>query len=152
MKRRSFLKFFVTAVPMLNLKRNSFPKGKEIDIREKLFDTPKGGETVSIFLVESYVVKAEKRAEFTLLLNEFLKYKKDHPQLFSGVKSWKLYKQDYGGISGMYIEMWEYEGLVDMEKINKRIFEDKEMKRINEEFHALVEPAAFSSNIWSPVA
>jgi hypothetical protein len=107
---------------------------------------------MSILLVETYVVKAEKIAEFTPLLNEFLKYKKDHAQLFDGVKSWKLYKQDYGQVSGLYIEMWEYENLAEMEKINKRIFEDEGMKGISEKFHQLVEPATFSANIWSPVA
>ena len=107
---------------------------------------------MSILLIETYVVKAEKQAKFTPLLNEFLKYKMDHAQLFSGVKSWKLYKQDFGAIAGMYIEVWEYESLADMDKINKRIFEDEGMKKIGVEFHQLVEPATFSANIWSPVA
>jgi hypothetical protein len=107
---------------------------------------------MSIFLVETYVLKTEKSTEFTPLLNEFLKYKKEHAQLFEGLKSWKLYKQKYGQIAGLYIEMWEYESLAHMEDINKRIFEDEEMKRINEDFHQLVEPATFSASIWSPVA
>ena len=107
---------------------------------------------MSIFLVETYVVKAEKQAEYTPLLNEFLKYKKDHAPLFSGLKSWKLYRQDFGAIAGMYIEVWEYGSLADMDKINKRIFQDEGMKKISVEFHQLVEPATFSVNIWSPVA
>ena len=107
---------------------------------------------MSVFVVETYVVKAEKRAEFTPLLNEFLKYKKDHAQLFGGLKSWKLYKQDFGAIAGMYIEVWEYENMADMEKINQRIFEDEGMKKIQSAFHQLIEPATFSVNIWSPVA
>jgi hypothetical protein len=107
---------------------------------------------MSVYLVETYVVKAEKQAEFTPLLNEFLKYKKGHPQLFKGLKSWKLYKQKYGEISGLYIEMWEYRSLGDLERINTKIFKDAEMKRINMDFHQIVEPATFSANIWSPVA
>ena len=107
---------------------------------------------MSVYLVETYVVKAEKQAEFTPLLNKFLKYKKGHPKLFKGLKSWKLYKQNYGGISGMYIEMWEYESLGDLEKINTRIFKDAGMKKIATHFHQLVEPATFSASIWSPVA
>jgi len=107
---------------------------------------------MSILLVETYVVRAEKRAEFTPLLNEFLKYKGDHPQLFDGLKSWKLYKQDIGQPAGLYIEVWEYESLAQMEETGSRIFADEGMKRISAEFHQLVEPATFSAGIWSPVA
>ena len=107
---------------------------------------------MSIILVETYVVRAEKRAEFTPLLNEFLKFKEAHPQLFAGLKSWKLHKQDYGQPSGMYIEMWEYENLAQFEEIDRRIFSDEGMERISTAFHQLVEPATFSANIWSTVA
>lgn len=107
---------------------------------------------MSIFLVETYVVKAEKRAEFTPALNEFLDYKKNHAPLFQGLKSWKLYKQDYGMVAGMMIEMWEFESLSEMEKIDARIFADEGMKKISANFHQLIEPATFSANIWKPVA
>jgi hypothetical protein len=107
---------------------------------------------MSIFLVETYVVKVERQASFTPLLNEFLEHKKNHAELFDGVLSWKLYKQSYGQMAGMYIEVWEYESLAQMDIINKRIFEDEVMKKINVEFHRLVEPATFSKCIWSPVA
>jgi len=107
---------------------------------------------MSVITVETYVVRAEKSVEFTTLLREFLKFKKAHPQLFKGVKSWKLYKQDYGQPAGMYVEMWEYGNLAKLEEINKRIFSDERIKKINEAFHELVEPATFSSSIWSEVA
>jgi hypothetical protein len=107
---------------------------------------------MSITMVETYVVRADKLIEFTPLLNEFLKFKKAHPQLFHGVKSWKLYKQDYGQPAGMYIEMWEYENLAQLEEIDKRIFSDEGMKKISTAFHKLVEPTTFSSSIWSKVA
>lgn len=107
---------------------------------------------MSIMRVETYVVRAEKSTEFTTLLDEFLKFKKAHAPLFKGVKSWKLYKQDYGQPAGMYIEMWEYENLAQAEEIDKRIFSDEEMKKINSAFHKLVEPATFSASIWTKVA
>jgi len=106
---------------------------------------------MSVITVETYVVRAEKSQEFATLLNEFLKFKKTHPKLFKGVKSWKLYKQDYGQPAGMYIEMWEYENLAQLEKTDKRIFSHQGMKKINAAFHKLVEPATFSAAIWSKV-
>lgn len=107
---------------------------------------------MSIISVETYVVRAEKSEEFMTLLDEFLRFKKVHPRLFKGVKSWKLYKQDYGQPAGMYIEMWEYENLAQMEETNTRIFSDERMKKINSAFHRLVVPATFSASIWSEVA
>ena len=107
---------------------------------------------MSIIMVETYVVHAEKTTEFTILLHEFLKFKKAHPQLFKGVKSWKLYKQDYGQPAGMYIEMWEFENLAQLEEINKRMFSDEGMVRIMTAFYKLVEPATQSATIWSKVA
>ena len=106
---------------------------------------------MSILLVETYVLKVEKQAGFEPLLNQFLDYRKNHPGIFTGVLSWKLYKQKYGPIGGMYIEMWEYEGLAEMDAINKRIFEDDVMKRINVEFHQLVEPTTSSACVWNSV-
>jgi hypothetical protein len=107
---------------------------------------------MSIISVETYVVRTEKSMEFTALLNEFLKFKKAHPQLFKGVKSWKLYKQDYGQPAGMYIEMWEYGNLAQIEETNRRVFSDERMKKINAAFHELVVPATFSASIWNRVA
>jgi len=107
---------------------------------------------MSVIMVETYVVRAEKSEEFTTLLNEFLKFKKTHPQLLEGVKSWKLYKQDYGQPAGMYVEMWEYENLAQLEKIDSRIFSDAGMDNICTAFHKLVEPATFAKATWSNVA
>ena len=107
---------------------------------------------MSVFVVETYVVKEEKRDDFTPALNGFLEFKKTRTELFMGLKSWKLYKQEYGAISGMYIEMWEYENMVEMETISSRIFSDDGMKKISKGFHKLVEPATFSASIWNSVA
>lgn len=60
---------------------------------------------MSITLAETYVVKAEKQPEFTPLLDQFLAFKRDNPELFSGFLSWKLYKQEIGKPAGMYIEI-----------------------------------------------
>jgi hypothetical protein len=107
---------------------------------------------MSIISVETYVVRTEKSTEFAALLKEFVKFKKAHPQLFKGVKSWKLYKQSYGQPAGMYVEMWEFESLAKSEETNTRIFSDERMKKINAAFHKLVVPATFSASIWNRVA
>ena len=102
---------------------------------------------MSIFFVENYVVKAEKQEEFVPCLQEFLKYKEDHPNLFPGLKSWRLYRQRIGEPAGLYIEMWEYENLTQMEQ-DRTFEEDEGMKRISSGFRELVEPKTFSTSIW----
>ena len=106
---------------------------------------------MSVFVVETYVVKAEKREEFTPRLNEFLKYKEDHPHLFPGLKSWKLYRQDIGRPAGLYIEIWEYESLAQMDQ-DRTCEEDEGMRRISSGFHQLVDPVTFSASVWTQVA
>jgi len=107
---------------------------------------------MSILVVETYVIRPEKLSEFDPALNEFLKYKETHQELFRGLRSWRLFKQEYGAISGLYIEMWEFDSLADMETITARIFSDEGMKRISRGFHQLVEATSFSTGIWYPVA
>lgn len=107
---------------------------------------------MSIFLVETYVVRAEQKEEYLKQLDAFVKFKKDHAQLFEGLISWKLLKQDLGQPAGMYIELWEYENLGDYEESDGRIFADAGMKEISRKFHLLVDPATFTASIWSPVA
>jgi hypothetical protein len=53
---------------------------------------------------------------------------------------------------GLYIEMWEFNSLADMEKITARIFSDEGMKKISQGFHQLIETSSFSSSIWRPIA
>ena len=97
-------------------------------------------------------MRAEKLEDFGPALREFLDFKEQNPALFRDLKSWRLLKQEYGGVSGMYIEMWEYDNLGEMERVSDEIFANEGMKRIGKGFHQLVEPTSFSTAIWHPVA
>lgn len=107
---------------------------------------------MSIFLVETYLAKHEKQGEFDALLKDFLRFKKENPKVFAGLKSWKLLQQEYGGIGNMYIEMWEFESLPEMEKCNERIFSNREMKRIQSEFQTLIDTSTFARFVWNSIA
>jgi len=107
---------------------------------------------MNIFLVETYLAKHEKQAEFQKLLREFLRFKHENPKLFEGLKSWKLLQQEFGGMGNLYIEMWEFKSLPEMEKFNAKIFGNKEMKRIQAEFHTLIDHTTFARFIWNTVA
>jgi len=107
---------------------------------------------MNIFLVETYQAKQEKQSAFNKLLKEFVKFRKENPKVFEGLKSWKLLQQEYGGIGNLYIEMWEFENLQEMEKCNARIFGNKEMKRIQAEFHTLIDSSTFARFVWNKIA
>ena len=110
---------------------------------------------MSIFIVQTYLVKPEKQEEFMSLVRRFLKYKEENPEMFKEVKSLKLFAQMFGGISGRYIEAREFDNLAAAEKYRTRILKDEqareEIKKIHQEFTRLIEPATHSSNVWNSV-
>ena len=106
---------------------------------------------MSVLVVETYVVKAEKVDEFDPALKEFLQFKDSNPRLFAGVRSWSLHRQEYGGVAGLYAETWEFDDLGAMEKETARVFADEKMRVIQRGFHQLVDPATFSASIWRPI-
>jgi hypothetical protein len=107
---------------------------------------------MSMILVETYMVRHEKQAEFQSSLKEFIKYKERHPKLFEGVKSWRLLKQFSGGLANAYVELWEFDSLLDMERCSARIFKTKEGKKIQKDFYDEIDNATFTRSIWNSVA
>jgi hypothetical protein len=106
---------------------------------------------LSIFRVETYVVKLERMDEFTSAMNEYLRYREAHPDLFSGLKSWEILRQEYGPVTGMYMEIAEFDSLSELETTVNRVHQDEGMKRIIRGFYEFLDPATLSDSIWSPV-
>ena len=107
---------------------------------------------MNIVLVLTYVVQYEKRTEFQALINRFLKLKKANPKIFDGLKSWRLFKREYGGVAGSYVEMWEFKSMEEMDKVTATMMKNKEMKDIDTEFHKIIEYTTFTQSIWNSVA
>lgn len=106
---------------------------------------------ITVFIVGTYVVKPEKQAEFKSLLRKWQKYMKENPEKLKGMKSWKLYTQTFGSISGAYIEQVEYDSLAEYEKCNARFLKDKEYLKLEQEVMALIDTATLSMSAWEPV-
>ena len=106
---------------------------------------------MSIFVVETCMVKPERREQFKSLMQRVLKYKEENPKLFKEVKSWKLFRQMFGGIAGAYVSMWEFENLADLEKCWAKEEEDEGFMKMHQEFLQLIDPATFSMKIWNSV-
>ena len=111
---------------------------------------------MNVVSVSTYVIKYEKQKEFQALMKKFLKFKKANPKIFEGVKSFRLFQKEYGGVYGSYVEIWEFKGKEEMEKFNatmvKTMMKHKEMKEIDTEFQKMVDHTTLTSSIWNTVA
>ncbi len=107
---------------------------------------------MSIILMEAYLVRYEKQAEFQSSLKEFIKFKKGHPKVFEGLRSWRLLQQSYGGIANSYVEMWEFDSLPQLENCNTRLRKTKAMKKILADFYGEIDHTTFTRSMWENVA
>ena len=106
---------------------------------------------MTVFVVETYVVKPGKEGELMLLLQRMREYKKENPEQFMEMKSKRVFSQMFGGISGGYVELDEFDGMADAEKYMARIFKDEGFMKLYQEAKLLVVPATYSLNVWNPV-
>jgi hypothetical protein len=103
---------------------------------------------MTVFMVETYVVKPEKLSEFTAYKE---KWKKFFAKWLKEVKSYKMFTQLFGGNWGGYVEMWEFENLADCEKFFNRVMQSDYTTKLYPEFASLVVPATYSISAWNPV-
>ena len=106
---------------------------------------------MNVVVVSTYVIKYEKQKEFQALMKQFLKFKKANPKAFEGVKSFRLFQQEYGGVYGSCVEMWEFKSKEEMEKFNTGLMKNKEMKEIDTEFQKMVDHTTLTTSIWNTV-
>ena len=107
---------------------------------------------MNIMFVLTYVVKYEKQTEFQALVERFLKLKKENPKTFNGLKSWRLFQREYGGVAGSYVEMWEFKSMEELDNVTASMMKNKEMKDIDTEFHKIIDHTTFMQSIWNTVA
>jgi len=76
---------------------------------------------------------------------------KENKEKLKEMKSWKLYTQTFGTVSGAYVEQIEFENLGEFERFNARMLKDKEYMKLYQEAMALIETTTFSMSAWEPV-
>ena len=106
---------------------------------------------MSIFIVDTHVVRPEKQGEYKSFLKRFRRYMKQHPETFKGVKSWKVFAQMFGGTAGGYVQLWEFDNMAEVEKSLAKMFRDKGFLEIKQEFDRLIEPVTHSWSVWDSV-
>jgi len=110
----------------------------------------KGDGKMTIFMVETYVIKPEKQEEFMSLLKKWYAETKKNEAKYKELKSYKIDAQMFGGNRLGYFEMWEFESLADLEKLLNRINQDKEFLKVVSDFTSCIVPDTWSINIWAP--
>jgi hypothetical protein len=107
---------------------------------------------MTIFLIDTYVIKPDKLSEFRAFLKKYIEWEKKRLDLTKEVKSHKIFSHMIGGKWGGYVEMWEVENLADLEKFMTRAMQDEEfLSTIYPEFAKLSVPASESMDIWNSV-
>jgi len=104
---------------------------------------------MGVVIVNTWVVRPEKQAQFPQLWKKYLKYVKENSEKFRELKSIKLFTQTFGGVYGAYVELVEYNSLADYEKLISRILKDKGFMKIFQEIMLFMEPGTFSLNVWN---
>jgi len=106
---------------------------------------------MSVFVVDTHVVKPEKKEQYVPLMQRLHKYMKEKPDTFKEVKSWKVFAQMFGGIAGGYVQLWEFDNMAEVEKSLTKMFKDKGFMEIKQEFDRIIEPITHSWNVWNSV-
>jgi len=106
---------------------------------------------MTVFVIWTWVVKPEKQEEHNRMMQRYLKYIKENPEISRVVKSMKVFTQTFGGIYGSYVQLIEYNSLADYERLQGRLLKDKEYMEILQEFMLVIDPAKLSVNVWNAV-
>jgi hypothetical protein len=106
---------------------------------------------MSFVFVLTYGIKDGKRAEYLAMMKKWRKNMKADPKLFEGLISWRLFEQEYGGVAGTYVEMYEFKSMEDLEK-SDRFLEHKEIKELMTEWHKMKDHhTPVTKSIWNTV-
>jgi hypothetical protein len=108
---------------------------------------------VTVFLVQTFVVRPEKLSEFPAFHKKFEEWMKTRPDLTKGLKSpRKTFRHTLGGNWGGIVIMYEFKSMADVGNAGNKLIADKEyMTKMYPEFAALIVPGTYSFCVWSPV-
>jgi len=108
---------------------------------------------LSVFLVETYVLKPEKQAELAAYKRKWRKffgYKDGRLLAFKEVKSHRMFSVLIGGNFDGYVEMFEFESLAELEKFFSRLVKSGYVTKLSPEFTGLIVPGSRSTCVWAP--
>lgn len=113
----------------------------------------KESDEMTVFKVETYVIKPEKQEEYRTTMKKWAAYIKKNKEKCKELRSWKLFSQIISSNAGGYVEMSEFENLTDYEKFISKTFHGPEQffKMIMSVFTTCIVPGTYSVSIWNSV-
>jgi hypothetical protein len=106
---------------------------------------------LTVFLIRTYTVKPDKLKEHNEWGKKLVSLMKKKPDLFSGVKSMRVFSHKYGGCIGGFTAMWGFENLALVEGWESGFCEIPEEMALRSEFMDLIIPGSFTADIWESV-
>ena len=104
---------------------------------------------MSVIFVETYFVNPENEAKILDFHRRLQTLFQEHPEKFNGAKSWKVYRQSIG-ITWRFIELIEFENMVDLEAYFAGFSTDEELTAVIQEFFSLIDAVSHTTEIWKP--
>jgi hypothetical protein len=104
---------------------------------------------MTIFSVETWIIKPDKLGEHAAWAKKFEEYMKKHAELFKEVKSVKVFSHALGGKWGGLVFMTEYENLADFEKLWNKVMKSDFMTTLYPEWASLIVAGSYSIEIWN---
>jgi hypothetical protein len=106
---------------------------------------------MTVFVVESYLVKPDKIEQNNTLLQKLAKLLKEKPTKFNMVKSYKTFSDTFG-TWGYSLEFWEMNDFSDWNKIFEMMMQDSELKKFPEEFFSIIIPGTHQLHVMAQTA
>ena len=106
---------------------------------------------MTIFLIRTYTVKPDKLKEHNKWGKKLVALMKKKPELFSTVKSMRVFSHKYGGAVDGFTAMWGFESLAHVEGWENGFSEIPEEMSLRSEFMDLIIPGSFSVDIWKSI-
>ncbi len=107
---------------------------------------------MTVVLMWKWVVKQGKHEQHKQLMHRFQEFVRNSPKLFKELKSMRFLTQTFGGISGAYVELAEFESLADLAACLARTSKDEEYRKIDEEWMSLLDPTTFKASLFTAVS
>jgi hypothetical protein len=104
---------------------------------------------MSILFVETYLVAPENEAKVLDFHRRLRALFEAHPEKFNGAKAWHVYRQAIG-VTWRFIELIEFESLVDLDAYFAGFSTDEELTAVVQEFYRLIDAASHTTEIWQP--
>jgi hypothetical protein len=107
---------------------------------------------MTVFVVETYVIKPEKQAELAAYKSKWRKffgYKDGRLLSFKEVKSHRMFSQMLGGNTDGFVEMFEFESLADVEKFSDKLMKSDYVTKLYPVFISLIVPGSRSMSVWA---